>query len=447
MDKKYVLELDLVVGLYNPKMRFNQGDKRTSDFYIKLTNNGEIIENLDRAMVTLVAIRPDKSVEAQFIEVKNGLLYADLKRHMKCQVGVYRARAMVVIEGEVIRTDMFKYEVDDDGNIDEPCDDNFNDDSVVMENLSEILNKLAELELKCNEREEIFNTRLNNLEDKQADTSNKISNLSSLEDNVNNKINEYDKILDNQDYKINSIYKRQDNYDERISAVEAKVDYIEDVEDLDAKFEQLDSKIDKVNSKVKEINSTLQEHLDDYAEEINNIYKKQDKLSTKVDRVDSEINDLDDKIDCKVDNLKTKIDLFDNKLDIYDNKYAIIDNKIDDLEHRLNNINTETTHNHSNKHILDQITQELIDAIGSAQVDLSAYQMKRDEGLNTDDKSIVGAINELHQEFDSFMNRFNPIYDEENEELIAPQFGNINYDSDDESLDIGGLTNGRYKEN
>ena len=36
MDKKYVLELDLVVGLFNPKMRFNQGDKDTSDFYIKL---------------------------------------------------------------------------------------------------------------------------------------------------------------------------------------------------------------------------------------------------------------------------------------------------------------------------------------------------------------------------------------------------------------------------
>lgn len=287
MDKKYVLELDLVVGLFNPKMRFNQGDKDTSDFYIKLTKNGEVIESLSRAMVTLVAIKPDKTVEAQFIEVEKGLIYADLKRHMRDQVGIYRARAMIIVDGESIMTDMIKYQVDDDGYIDDP--DDGVDDGIALGKLEELLKKIEEIETSTNERLELFDSQLSLLNT------------------------------------------RQDLFDERLTM----------------------------------------------------------------------LND-------KVNNLKPST-------------------------------GGGNTHYHSNKHILDQITQELLDSIGKGEVDLSDYQTKNDSKLTTDNKSIVGAINELHQEFNSFMNRFNPIYDEVNEELIAPQFGNINYDSDDESLDIGGF--------
>ena len=288
MDKRYVLELDLVVGLFNPKMRFNQGDKDTSDFYIKLTKNGEVVESLSRAMFTLVAIKPDKTVEAQFIEVEKGLIYVDLKRHMRDQVGVYRARAMIIVDGETIMTDMIKYQVDDDGYIDDP-DDNVND-SIALGKLEEVLKKVAELETSTKERLELFDSQLD------------------------------------------LINARQDLFDERLTALKDKVD-----------------------------------------------------------------------------NLRPGTGSGGN------------------------------THTHSNKHILDQITQELLDSIGKGEVDLTDYQRKNDTKLKTDDKSIVGAINELHQEFNSFMNRFNPIYDEENEELLAPQFGDLHYNSDDESLDIGGF--------
>ena len=288
MDKKYMLELDLVVGLFNPKMRFNQGDKDTSDFYIKLTKNGEVIENLNKAMVTLVAIKPDKSVEAQFIEVNNGLIYADLKRCMRDQVGIYRARAMIIVEGESIMTDMIKYQVDDDGYIDDP-DDNVND-SIALGKLEELLKKIEAIETSSKERLELFDSQLDLLNT------------------------------------------RQDLFDERLSM----------------------------------------------------------------------LND-------KVNNLKPGTG------------------------------SSGSSHTHSNKHVLDQITQELIDAIGSAQVDLSAYQTKQDTKLTTDDKSIVGAINELHREFNSLVEKFTPVYNEEDEELTSQMFSKVVYNPDDESLEIGGF--------
>lgn len=65
-------------------------------------------------------------------------------------------------------------------------------------------------------------------------------------------------------------------------------------------------------------------------------------------------------------------------------------------------VDPDTQHVHLNKDVLDQITQEMIDTIGisSGIVDLSKYQLKTDEELNTIDKTIIGAINELNEKVD-----------------------------------------------
>lgn len=65
-------------------------------------------------------------------------------------------------------------------------------------------------------------------------------------------------------------------------------------------------------------------------------------------------------------------------------------------------VDPDTQHVHLNKDVLDQITQEMIDTIGisGGTVDLSKYQLKTDETLNTTDKTIVGAINELNEKVD-----------------------------------------------
>lgn len=75
------------------------------------------------------------------------------------------------------------------------------------------------------------------------------------------------------------------------------------------------------------------------------------------------------------------------------------------IEKSINKVSASvnTDHTHLNKDILDQITQEMIDTIslGGGLVDLSIYQTKRDTKLNTTDKTVVGAINELNEKIEN----------------------------------------------
>ena len=66
MNKEYKIKLDLNKRLYNRKMAFNQFDENVNDFYIEITKNKEVIKDLDKSIVTLVAIKPSGEVEAQF---------------------------------------------------------------------------------------------------------------------------------------------------------------------------------------------------------------------------------------------------------------------------------------------------------------------------------------------------------------------------------------------
>lgn len=75
------------------------------------------------------------------------------------------------------------------------------------------------------------------------------------------------------------------------------------------------------------------------------------------------------------------------------------------VEKSINKVSslTDTEHMHLNKDVLDQITQEMIDSIllGGGMVDLSSYQTRRDINLNTTDKTVVGAINELNDKIEN----------------------------------------------
>ena len=79
-----------------------------------------------------------------------------------------------------------------------------------------------------------------------------------------------------------------------------------------------------------------------------------------------------------------------------------------DVEKSINRVGTlnpdaqqpqQTHHIHSNLDVLNQITQEMVDSIGlsGGLVDLSIYQTKEDTTLETDNKTVSGAINELNE--------------------------------------------------
>jgi hypothetical protein len=113
MDKRYNLKLDLQFRCNNSVMKFNEFDNNTSDFFMRITNGGKLVD-IEKAIVVLAAIKPNGKVSSQFVEVENGLIYADLKTNMKDEIGTYTAKAMLILEDERIVTETINYEVEED---------------------------------------------------------------------------------------------------------------------------------------------------------------------------------------------------------------------------------------------------------------------------------------------------------------------------------------------
>lgn len=153
MNKEYKIKLDLNKKLYNKKMAFNQFDENVNDFYIEVTKNNEVVKDLDKSIITLVAIKPNNAVDAQFIEVKEGQIYADLKPSMCDLVGNYQAKAMIVLEGEIVTTDTINYSVNEDKIISK-----LNDDVVSDERFTLFTDALARLStIETNEEQRVIN--------------------------------------------------------------------------------------------------------------------------------------------------------------------------------------------------------------------------------------------------------------------------------------------------
>lgn len=153
MNKEYKIKLDLNKKLYNRKMVFNQFDENVNDFYIEVTKNNEVVKDLDKSIVTLVAIKPNGTADAQFIEVKEGQIYADLKPSMCDLVGNYQAKAMIVLEGKIITTDTIIYSVNEDKII-----SRLNEDVVSDERFALFTDALARLsDIEASEEQRIVN--------------------------------------------------------------------------------------------------------------------------------------------------------------------------------------------------------------------------------------------------------------------------------------------------
>lgn len=151
MNKEYKIKLDLNKKLYNKKMAFNQFDENVNDFYIEVTKNNKVVKDLDKSIITLVAIKPNGEVDAQFIEVKEGQIYADLKPSMCDLVGNYQAKAMIVLEGEIVTTDTINYSVNEDKIISKLNDDVVSDERFTL--FTDALARLSTIELSEEQRQ------------------------------------------------------------------------------------------------------------------------------------------------------------------------------------------------------------------------------------------------------------------------------------------------------
>lgn len=150
MNKEYKIKLDLNKKLYNKKMAFNQFDENVNDFYIEVTKNNEVVKDLDKSIITLVAIKPNGEVDAQFIEIKEGQIYANLKPSMCDLVGNYQAKAMIVLEGEIVTTDTINYSVNEDKIISRLNDDIVSDERFTL--FTDALARLSTIEISEEQR-------------------------------------------------------------------------------------------------------------------------------------------------------------------------------------------------------------------------------------------------------------------------------------------------------
>lgn len=150
MNKEYKIKLDLNKKLYNKKMAFNQFDENVNDFYIEVTKNNKVVKDLDKSIITLVAIKPNSEVDAQFIEVKEGQIYANLKPSMCDLVGNYQAKAMIVLEGEIVTTDTINYSVNEDKIISRLNDDVVSDERFTL--FTDALARLSTIEISEEQR-------------------------------------------------------------------------------------------------------------------------------------------------------------------------------------------------------------------------------------------------------------------------------------------------------
>ena len=112
--------------------------------------DNEVVKDLDKSIITLVAIKPNSEVDTQFIEVKEGQIYADLKPSMCDLVGNYQAKAIIALEGEIVTTDTISYSVNEDKIISKLNDDVVSDERFTL--FTDALTRLSTIEISEEQR-------------------------------------------------------------------------------------------------------------------------------------------------------------------------------------------------------------------------------------------------------------------------------------------------------
>lgn len=114
LDKKYIIRLDTKNTFFNPTLNFSMSDTKTSDFYIRVTDEDKII-NIDNIIPVITLIDPNGKLHSDFMTVENGLLYYDLKQSDKNIAGKWIGRVLLLDGKErIVLKGTFSYLIDND---------------------------------------------------------------------------------------------------------------------------------------------------------------------------------------------------------------------------------------------------------------------------------------------------------------------------------------------
>lgn len=154
LNKRYNLKLDVNFKCSNSNMEFNQFDKNTSDFFIKINNNGKDLD-LSKVLAIIMITKPSGKVVSQFLEVSKLGVYCNLNPSLKDEVGEYKCKVLLTFEDETLSLDqVFTYTINEDMFLTE-----FNKQMPSERDYSlvtDILGRLSEIEVKETERQEGF---------------------------------------------------------------------------------------------------------------------------------------------------------------------------------------------------------------------------------------------------------------------------------------------------
>ena len=352
MNRKYNLRLDLQFRCNNSVMKFRQSDNKTSDFFMRITSGGELF-NIDNAIAILAIIKPDNTSQAQFLEIREGKIYADLNSNMKDQVGIYKAQALLIYEDERISTDVIEYEVTEDNILNQLETTVSTTEEFTM--LQQMLSRLSVVENSENLRVENENNRLE-AEKLREEAIEKIkSDTTKLISDTKKEIADYKNTKDTAINEDLTKYKQDtnqaiDNYksakDTEINNIlgEYKTNTTDDIEEFkSAKSQELDN-----------FKNTKNTELDNYKRE------KDLAINQYVESKNLEINDYVAAKNRELDEYKGAKD---KEIDQYKNtKDKLINDKISEVEAAKQNI-VSTANNKVSE--LDQAKTNMQNSVNS----------------------------------------------------------------------------------
>nr|DAE54148.1 MAG TPA: chromosome segregation ATPase [Caudoviricetes sp.] len=331
MDRKYNLRLDLQFRCNNSIMKFDEFDNNTSDFFIRVTKAGELID-ISKAIVTLVVIKPDNSVDAQFVDIDSNRAYCDLKPTMKNIPGKYEAIASITVDGETVNTDIDNpiiYEVTKNKFLRQINEEVKIDERFTI--LTDMINRLSSIETNENTRIENENSRAESEKIREqaiekikndttkliADTKKEIADYKSAKDTaINDDLAKYKQdttqSIDN--------YKSAKDTEINETLNEYKSSATDDIEGFkNTKSQELD-----------DFKNTKNSEIDDYKKE------KDLAINQYVENKNLALNEYVTEKNSEIDKYK---EAKDKEIDLYkSNKDTLINNKISEVEAAKQNI-------------------------------------------------------------------------------------------------------------
>ena len=322
MNKNYNLKLDLQFKCNNSKMIFDEFDENTSDFFMQITRQGEKVD-ISNSIPTLLVLKPSGVAQSQILEVKNNIIYGNLKNSLKNEVGTYIAKLMLAEGDKKIFISNISYEVTENALLGKVDNDIVEDERYSV--LLQLLERVSNIELQEQTRIDNENSRIE-AENLRQEAIEKVKNdIANLINETNKKVN--DNLNSNTSKIDNLIIDTKEELNEYKSNKDISID-----EDLKEFKENTSKSIENYKtSKDIEITNSLNTYKADTTNDINNF---KNTVNSKIDKYK---NDKDKAINEYVEAKSSELDNYmkakNNEIDLYiSEKNTLIDSKMYEVD-------------------------------------------------------------------------------------------------------------------